>query len=698
MSKINLLNLLVFFAGLISPAMCKSDVLYAPDYSWRLDSSAGITVALKGKPKTKWLSDNITKITIYTYADKTTFTVSQTVQPTISKSIKGLVQTSTITFGNKKKKTIKETGVLIAGSESMSADLRSKNATYRFSNGDNIVIPTTLKGAPKVKWGSDNITKYTVYTYTDKSTYSTVLRVEPTTSTSWTTDHLVKTIAYNFANGKKSKLTEKVQPVSEVAYADDVQLTILKFGDGYVKQTSKKATSLSTTWSSDNVTKTTTYTFANGGSNAVIATVQPVASTPNLTAAIYPSNWTTSGTVSNPSISSLTNTFGNGVVSILENGTSSLPFNQSTLTALSITDPSAVVRSSTADYNLTWGTPDKNGPTYSSMFNQGNSSYSFQSPINIWGNSVTGLFLNRGPTYAAPHQDVIDAWNKGWTGKNINIVIADYLLQDHGVVVTSLVGRYAIGSTFYGIPLDNNLYTNTANVFNSNGSFANLSTIQNIGVINTSFGANYNSGTSAAARAVVDSSLATSRSNWVNILKGTSGYVFQGLNLTDAVITKSAGNNSITSEKESFVKAYADDPSLNNRLLVVGALDFDINGKGYIASYSNTAGSYSNVKNRFLVASGGTPFSYGDIANNGVLLADSDYGSVGTSFAAPRVAGYTAILRQKFPNLDAIKASSILLDTARYDTLNCNPNCDPNIYGAGQASLSRALAPVGRLR
>ena len=73
-------------------------------------------------------------------------------------------------------------------------------------------------------------------------------------------------------------------------------------------------------------------------------------------------------------------------------------------------------------------------------------------------------------------------------------------------------------------------------------------------------------------------------------------------------------------------------------------------------------------------------------------------GNVGTSYAAPRVAGYVAILRSKFPNLNAEKSASIMLDTARYDTLSCNPNCNPAIYGKGEASLSRALAPVGRLR
>jgi subtilisin family serine protease len=124
-----------------------------------------------------------------------------------------------------------------------------------------------------------------------------------------------------------------------------------------------------------------------------------------------------------------------------------------------------------------------------------------------------------------------------------------------------------------------------------------------------------------------------------------------------------------------------------------------------IESYSNIAGSDSSVSSRFLVASGTTPFSNGYMARNGVAIEGTTFGpdgsalsATGTSYAAPRVAGYVAILRSKFPNLDAVKSSSIILDTARYDTLTCHPNCDPTIYGKGEASLSRALAPVGRLR
>jgi hypothetical protein len=62
------------------------------------------------------------------------------------------------------------------------------------------------------------------------------------------------------------------------------------------------------------------------------------------------------------------------------------------------------------------------------------------------------------------------------------------------------------------------------------------------------------------------------------------------------------------------------------------------------------------------------------------------------------VAGYAAVIMSKFPNLNAEKTSAIILDTARYDTLSCYPSCNPQIYGRGEASLSRALAPVGRLR
>jgi subtilisin family serine protease len=132
------------------------------------------------------------------------------------------------------------------------------------------------------------------------------------------------------------------------------------------------------------------------------------------------------------------------------------------------------------------------------------------------------------------------------------------------------------------------------------------------------------------------------------------------------------------------------------RVLPVGALDKNgtVASKATIATYSNYAGANTAISDRFVTAYGNMPWTTGSVKING-----SNFGvEQGTSFAAPLVAGYAAVIGQKFPNLDAVKISSIILDTARYDTLSCNPNCDVTLYGKGEASLSRALAPVGRLR
>jgi len=128
------------------------------------------------------------------------------------------------------------------------------------------------------------------------------------------------------------------------------------------------ATSAPVTWASDHITKTITYTFADATTNPVVSTVASTASTPTLTAAFYPNDWTTTGTVTAPSVSSLTSTYGDGYVSTSENGSSSKPFNQTTLSTHTITDSSGYVTSPTTTYNLTWGTPDKDGPAYAALF------------------------------------------------------------------------------------------------------------------------------------------------------------------------------------------------------------------------------------------------------------------------------------------------------------------------------------------
>jgi subtilisin family serine protease len=63
----------------------------------------------------------------------------------------------------------------------------------------------------------------------------------------------------------------------------------------------------------------------------------------------------------------------------------------------------------------------------------------------------------------------------------------------------------------------------------------------------------------------------------------------------------------------------------------------------------------------------------------------------GTSFAAPVVSGYAAIVGSKFTRATATQISNQLLNTARQDTI---ANYSATLYGRGEASLSRALAPL----
>jgi subtilisin family serine protease len=111
--------------------------------------------------------------------------------------------------------------------------------------------------------------------------------------------------------------------------------------------------------------------------------------------------------------------------------------------------------------------------------------------------------------------------------------------------------------------------------------------------------------------------------------------------------------------------------------IFVGALDR--NGtptqKASLASYSNKAGSQSAVQSRFLSVG-----VRGDVT-----------GLYGTSFAAPIVSGYASVLGSKFTSANGTQIANQLLATARRDTIL---NYNVAIHGRGEASISRALAPV----
>lgn len=148
-----------------------------------------------------------------------------------------------------------------------------------------------------------------------------------------------------------------------------------------------------------------------------------------------------------------------------------------------------------------------------------------------------------------------------------------------------------------------------------------------------------------------------------------------------AVVVQAAGNFSVDALNGDG--KFAD--QLNRQLLegtksaiFVGALNKNgsTDAKASMASYSNLAGSNALMQARFLTVG-----------------VDKKYisGIQGTSFAAPIVAGYAAIIGSKFKDATPEAVTQQLLKTARKDTV---ANYSAAVYGAGEASLSRALAPV----
>ena len=427
--------------------------------------------------------------------------------------------------------------------------------------------------------------------------------------------------------------------------------------------------------------------------------------TPVLQAASYPLNWDGNTEVTPPKVSPRESVYADGT-RVVRDGSEQKPFLQSELNAAAITDPNAVVRSvsqvaaaSTSssaykalDYDLRWGTPDPKGPGYADLYANGD--WRPERPLYFWGQRLSGqgCFSQCGPNIGQPATEVMDAWKLGWTGKGVNILMEDFLYFNegayHGVITSLLAYRYAPGATFYGWNIDSaSLNTSVVDIDNNNVTNKSGAVIK-LGVVNASY---------VGLNLLADYRDVTSR--FMNPS-------FQGqVNYTDAVITKAAGHDRRSSEMEPINKAMAGIPSLSNRVLIVGALiqAGDVKKPVDIASYSNRAGTDPLVNSRYLLASGTTPFNSGDLAVEGLAInsTNSYYSNAGTSYAAPRVAGMVAIVRSKFPNLSASQTASIMLDTARYDTLSCYytvAGCDKTIYGKGEASLSRALAPVGKLR
>lgn len=146
-----------------------------------------------------------------------------------------------------------------------------------------------------------------------------------------------------------------------------------------------------------------------------------------------------------------------------------------------------------------------------------------------------------------------------------------------------------------------------------------------------------------------------------------------------AVVVKAAGNDRVAvgAANGSGQLDYLNRDLISMQSVIfVGALSSNgtTEAPASLASYSNFAGSNATVQNQFLV----------------VGVEGKETGLYGTSFAAPIVTGYAAVVSSKFTRANPTQVTNQLLSTARTDTIN---GYAPEIHGRGEASIARALAP-----
>jgi len=397
----------------------------------------------------------------------------------------------------------------------------------------------------------------------------------------------------------------------------------------------------------------------------------------------------------------------------------------STIGALDISSTNPASGGSTAEFAL--GTPD---PWFmpGGSFERENDGYSVtdsivlryenalnllhrrvESPSSRGLTAVRGRFTLRGPSTA-----VRNAWMAGWTGRGVNVMLIDAFGVGGATPPpdSSNTHGYSVALSAMSIAIAANYYTLNGGLRDSGfayraGGLRNLRTdaladkSTRIDVINLSFGAPAQS-SGIYVRQI--EAYRRQRSTLFNDISGRGEYPNSG----DAVIVTSAGNDALDAEWSPSNSALVRDRHTGPRTLIVGALSGN-----RLATISNFAGDHQTIYRRFLVADGRAALLHtSQLCDSAVISTCRNRErlgstSIATSHAAPKVSGYAALVRHKFPNLTGAKTASILLETATTmglachpagDTARKSPSCSRSIYGQGRVDIGAALVPVGGLR
>lgn len=299
------------------------------------------------------------------------------------------------------------------------------------------------------------------------------------------------------------------------------------------------------------------------------------------------------------------------------------------------------------------------------------------------------------PYYGWMHSDLPGVWDLGFTGAGQTITVIDNFdaatatlveidlnqdgvreLMPHGWAVNAFAQFVSPEATRV-----QSQYDNTATPTLGAG----------LDVINLSFGLATESGDYEAdwiatgghvleaeliRLANIDTTLAGAEESAVIVkAAGNGGYIGQG----GEIGTRVGG------DFFGFVDVLGYDLIGAPNVIFAGALDANGSvhkrrgGTGTLASYSDHPGNNLVTQQQYLV----------------VGVDSSQMVAAGTSFAAPIISGYAAILGDKFTDENgtapgATQVVDRLLSTARTDTIR---NYDPYYHGQGEASIANAVAP-----
>ncbi len=261
------------------------------------------------------------------------------------------------------------------------------------------------------------------------------------------------------------------------------------------------------------------------------------------------------------------------------------------------------------------------------------------------------------------HSDVPAAWAQGYRGRGVSITLIDSFSTSYRLRGTMSGGSETLAHGGWTrkqasmVALDARTF---AHDFSRSSTPVKLQ--RGFNVMNLSYGIFYRAGTGNVKWKAQESSLIK--------------YAKTGA----AVVVKAAGNDGVAlaaANDAGRIDLLSRDLIGAQSAIFVGALSSNgtTSQRASLASYSNFAGANTTVQNQFLV----------------VGVNSSATGLMGTSFAAPIVSGYAAILKSKFTGASHTQIANQLLDTARRDTI---ARYSPALHGQGEASLSRALAPA----